>query len=307
METIYNFYLYFDLADRCERVGYVTYELTGDDEEGRRLLQKHLKGDLQHATKVKLSSSFTRHEFNARCRLGNERELLAEAMAHAGAAEGSLALITPVVNRQVKFNHAAVSGQFDVDDAAEAAGEHGVMVDWLRKYSTQDGFRFTDLIHDDYFIAIKLTYNGGLFVSSMKLLLSCIDSLAYVEFGDLREPPSFVRWLSEYVDLLPLGITAEELWELRNGLLHMSNINSSKVRQRNVRCVSFRVGPSQVKLPDTGSTFYFEFIGLINALSQGLERWARSYELDREKFVTFVERYDETVSDIRVAAIQIKS
>lgn len=181
------------------------------------------------------------------------------------------------------------------------------MVDWLRKYSTQDGFRFTDLIHDDYFIAIKLTYNGGLFVSSMKLLLSCIDSLAYVEFGDLREPPSFVRWLNEYVDLVPLGITAEELWELRNGLLHMSNINSSKVRQRNVRCVSFRVGQSQVKLPDTGSIFYFEFIGLINALSQGLERWAHSYELDREKFATFVERYDETVSDIRVAAIQIKN
>lgn len=305
METIYNFYLYFDPNDRCERVGYVAYELTGDDEEGKRILRRHLRGDLQRATKVKLSKPFTRHEFNARCRLGNERELFSDAIAHAGAAEGTLAQSTPVVNRQVKYDHTAMSGQLDVEDAANAAGEHGQMVDWFTKYFVQDGFRLEDLVHDDHFIAIKLTYNNGLFVSSMKLVLSCIDSLAYVEYGDLRDPPSFVRWLNEYVDLVPLGITAEELWELRNGLLHMTNINSTKVRQRDVRCISFRVGHSPVALPDTGSVFFFQFIDLIKAFGQGVGRWAHSYEVDREKISKFVERYDETISDARMAAVLI--
>lgn len=305
MEIIYNFYLYFDPNERCEHVGYVAYELVGDDDEGKRLLQKRLKADLQRATKKKLSKPFTRHEFNARCRLGSERKLFDEVMAHAGALEGTLLLVTPVVKGQVKYDYTALSGQFDVDTAAEAAGEHGRMVDWFSKYFTEEGFRFIDLIHDDYFIAIKLTYNNGLFVSSMKLLLSCIDSLAYVEYGDLRDPPSFVRWLTEHVDLVPLGITAEELWELRNGLLHMSNINSVKVRQRNIRCISFCVGQSRVALPDTGSVFFFEFLDLINAFAQGVGRWADSYHVDREKISKFVERYDETVSDVRMAAVQV--
>lgn len=71
-------------------------------------------------------------------------------------------------------------------------------------------------------------------------------------YGDVRAPSSFIRWLRDYADLAPLEITAEELWELRNGLLHMSNLNSSQVRSSSVRRISFRVGGAGVKLPDTG-------------------------------------------------------
>lgn len=133
------------------------------------------------------------------------------------------------------------------------------MVDWLLKYSRKGGIQFSELIHDDYFHAIKITYNARLYVSSMKLMLSCIDSLAYIEYGDLRGLPIFVRWLNDFADLAPLGITAEELWELRNGLLHMSNINSSAVKQNKVRRISFHVGQAKAKLPDTGSVFSSSF------------------------------------------------
>lgn len=305
MESIYNIYLYFDPDDRCDRVGYATHDLDGDDDLGRQLLQKNVKADLQRAVKVKLTKPFTRQEYNTSCRLGSERTFYDEVLLKAGAGQTPLVLVTPVVKGKVTYNYSSQIGHFDVGEAAAAAGEHGQMVDWFKTYVTERGFRFTDLIHDDYFAAIRLTYQKGLFVSSMKLLLSCIDSLSYVEYGDLREPPSFVRWLKGYADLQPLCITPEELWELRNGLLHMTNLNSTNVRRNSVRRISFRVGQSGTVLPDTGSIYFFEFRALIDAVAQAIGHWANSYNVDPEKFTNFVERYDETVSDGRLAIVKI--
>ncbi|KRB07973.1 hypothetical protein [Lysobacter sp. Root690] len=304
-ESIFNIYLYFDPSGRCDYAGYVAHLYEGNDEQGIEFLRKKVKADLQRATKLRLSNSFTQHEYSTRCRLGSERDLYAEVLALAGADYAALAVVTPVQNGQVRYSYSSQTNSFDVEDAVEAAGEHGQMVDWLRKYTRDGCIHFSELIHDDYFVAIKLTYNNKLYVSSMKLMLSCIDSLAYVEYGDVREPPSFVRWLNDYADLTPLGITAEELWELRNGLLHMTNINSSNVRKKNVRRISFRVGHSEMALPDTGGVFFFEFRGLINVFAHAQARWIESYGVNREKFEKFVERYDETVSDGRLAYVQI--
>jgi hypothetical protein len=110
----------------------------------------------------------------------------------------------------------------------------------------------------------------------------------------------FINWLNTYADLKPLGITADELWELRNGLLHMTNINAAKVRDKKVRRVSFRVGILTEPEQQT-EIFYFEFLALIQAFADAQAKWTETYNIDREKFVTFVERYDETVSDSRLA------
>lgn len=55
------------------------------------------------------------------------------------------------------------------------------MEDYLVKYTTPEGFDVPRLINDDFFLAIKLLFNSGLYVSASKLLLSFIDSIAYVE------------------------------------------------------------------------------------------------------------------------------
>src|ERR1019366_3532366 len=49
----------------------------------------------------------------------------------------------------------------------------------FRRYNcrvTEAGINISQLIHDDYFLALKVTFNAGLYVSAMKLLVSCIDS-----------------------------------------------------------------------------------------------------------------------------------
>ncbi|WDS37827.1 hypothetical protein [Pseudoxanthomonas sp.] len=307
VEDIYNIYLFFDPKGRCARAGYAVHAHTGSDEEGLQRLTKMVKADLQRATKLNLRTSFSIHEYNTRCRLGTATMLYDEVLQHAGAGLSPLMVVTPVLNGKTHFNHTSQHGDFDVSEASEAAGEHGKMVDWLVKYTSDRGIDLSQLIHDDYFAAIKLTFQAQQYVSSMKLLLSCIDSIAYIEFGDERGAPTFVRWLHAYADLDPLGITAEELWELRNGLLHMTNISSSAVKQSRVRRISFRIGNSQAALPDTGSAYYFDFRGLINVFAQAQAKWLQTYSASPDKFNKFVERYDETVSDGRLAYHSISS
>jgi hypothetical protein len=201
---------------------------------------------------------------------------------------------------KIWFNYSAKHGPVDINDVIVQRGGYGRMDDWLVRYTTNRGIDLSGLIHDDYFLAIELTYNAKLYVSAMKLLVCCIDSLAYIEYGN--EPGVFVKWLTAYADLERLGITAEELWELRNGILHMTNINARKVSQRRVRRISFRVGgPADFPRVDQDGIYYFDFYGLIQVFAEAQARWLATYNADRGKFAKFVERYDETISDSRVA------
>jgi hypothetical protein len=213
-------------------------------------------------------------------------------------------LVTEIVNGKPRFNYQGGVGPLDMTDVSEKLGAFGVMDDWLEKYRSAEGpLDLTQLIHDDYFLAIKATFNAKLYVSSMKLLLSCVDSLAYVEFGHSREqPPVFVRWLDAFADLASIGIAPEELWEMRNGIVHMTNLHSAKVRSGKVRRISFGVNAPDEGLWSQGdATFYFSFYGLIKVVGAAIGHWLDAHNGDGEWFAVFIERYDETVSDNRVA------
>ncbi|MCC3255918.1 hypothetical protein [Xanthomonas campestris] len=302
-EQIYNVFLFFDAKDICSVAGYTAHVHEGSDQEGIDFLRARVDADLGKAQKVSLSKPFTRSEYNARCRFGEGHSLYDELFVQAGAGTSPLFVSTPVLNGNAHFNYSSEHGDLDVNDVSEKLGEPGIMVDWLRKYTSNEGINFSQLIHDDYFLAIKLTFNAGHYVSAMKLLVCCIDSLAYIEYGDDRG--AFVKWMEAYCDLTPLGITAAELWELRNGLLHMTNLSSSKVRKSQVRRISFRIGDTPEIPRDVGGVYYFDFLGLVQAFAQAQARWIESYNNDPGKFAKFVERYDETISDSRLAVAHL--
>jgi len=302
-EQIYNVFLFFDAKDLCSVAGYTAHLHEGSDQEGIDFLRQRVDADLGLAQKVPLSRPFTRSEYNARCRLGEGHHLYDELFVQTGAGAAPLFVSTPVLDGNAHFNYSSEHGDLDMSEVSAKLGEPGVMVDWLRKYASDEGINFSQLIHDDYFLAIKLTFNAGLYVSAMKLLVCCIDSLAYIEYGDDRG--AFVKWTEAYCDLAPLGITAAELWGLRNGILHMTNLNSSSVLKGQVRRISFRVGDSPEIPRDVGGVYYFDFLGLVHAFAQAQARWIESYNNDRGKFAKFVERYDETISDSRVAVAHL--
>ena len=188
----------------------------------------------------------------------------------------------------------------NTDESPATVGDQRSRVDWLADYTTDAGIDLPQLVHDDYFLAIKLTFNAGLFASAMKLLVSYIDSLAYIEYGERQSVP-FIKWLDAYADLTPLGITAPELWELRNEILHVANVGTS-VRSSNVRRISFRVGaPSLARREEPTDIFYFEVYDLVQEFVDAQARWLATYKKDPEKFAQFVDRYDATVPDSRIA------
>jgi hypothetical protein len=101
-------------------------------------------------------------------------------------------------------------------------------------------FDVPQLINDDYFLAIKQLFNARHFVSAAKLLMSFIDTVGFIDAGDVRD--GFSQWLDKYADLTSLGISPKELWEFRNGLLHMTNLRSRAVASGNTAPLIFYVG-----------------------------------------------------------------
>jgi len=303
VEHIYNIFLFFE-DDICSSVGFQAHDYLGSDGESIAFLRARLSDDLRDAEKLTLTKAFSRSEYNARCRMGEGHHLFDDVFAKKGAGASPLFVSTPVRDGIVFFNYSSDHGRFDMNAIAASLGAKGEMDDWLAKYTNDDGIDLPSLVHDDYFLAIKLTFNARHYVSAMKLLVSCIDSIAYIEHGN--EQGAFTKWLETYAELAPLGITAVELWELRNGLLHMTNLSAKKVYQGKVRRISFRVGGRQ-DYPGQGADgiYYFDFYGLIQSFAEALRRWIETYNNDRDKFAKFVERYDETVSDSRIAVTRV--
>ena len=161
------------------------------------------------------------------------------------------------------------------------------MVDYLKKYLTDKGFDLPRLLHDDFFLAIKLTFNTGYYISAAKLLVSFIDTMGYLESGDGGADP-FRRWLDQHVDLRSLNITSEELWEHRNSLLHMSTLNSRKVSGGHVRRLIAYVGQLPPGSPsEDKEAKWFSLLGLIQAIAQGISHYIQTTGQAPERWPVF--------------------
>lgn len=176
-------------------------------------------------------------------------------------------------------------------------------VDYFGTFFTKDSFDFGGLLNADFFQPIRILFQNKQYVSATKLLLVAVDSISYVEFGDVSG--GFIRWLNDYTNLSAVGITAEELWEQRNSLLHMSNLDSRKVKSGGVRRLICYVGdmPNGVQLDQT-SIGYYSLQKLIFEFAAACVRWVETYNQDRSKFSSFVARYDLIASDARMMEFQ---
>lgn len=294
-EDIYNIFLIFE-SGSCQSVKYIIHQhIFDDDDAAVRFLREQVEEDFKLANSFPLGDSFTLSEYYSHIRAGHGLVLYDSLFIALNAGHTPLCVTTLVDNGKIKITDSSHHDDPNIY-LTEKALEGRKMDDWLLKYTTEKGLDLPRLVHDDYFLAIKMTFNAKHYVSAMKLLLSCIDSISYIEYGDVRRTP-FVDWLNTYADLTPLGITADELWEMRNGMLHMTNLHSRKVRNNQVRRISFRIGGTGGSEVD--GIYYFQFHGLIQAYGAALGQWFDSYNKDHSKFVKFIERYDETISDSR--------
>jgi hypothetical protein len=243
-------------------------------------------------------------EYEARLRVGRYLEVFEHIFKEQNASNRPLCVVTTIENGAPQIRAALEHGPTTLSMLKRTALEkQGIMVDYLEKYLEDGAFDMPRLIHDDYFKAIRLLYNEGLFVSAAKLLMSCIDSIAFVEFGDVQD--NFIRWLDLYADLAPLEVTSCELWEFRNSILHMTNLYSRKVQKGQVKSLILSVGSSEHPPLDNPSWKILKFKPLLELMAEAISKWVGSYNENPDKMLDFVARYDLTVSDSRLMVIAI--
>lgn len=178
-------------------------------------------------------------------------------------------------------------------------------VDYFDRFFTSEGLDFTGLLNADFFEPVRILYKAEHYVSAAKLLVVAIDSVSYVEYGEAERKP-FVAWLTQYAQLNTIGVSAEELWEHRNSLLHMSNLDSRRVRAGKVRRLIAYIGklPPDISIDDD-TTGYYDLQKLIIEFGHACERWCMTYNTDRSKIEKFVERYDLIASDARMLWVKV--
>ena len=285
-QSLVNIFVYGD-GTHVNAVGWCVYEKAGTYEELTNFLQTRVRHDHQIAQREDLAKPMLRREFEAMDRLNP----FAGALADRGIVdENPIYCVTHIVN-----------GEVHVDETRNESNT-GAVPDYLRVYLTGRGFDFPQLIQDDYFDAIHLLWNNRKYVSCLKLVFSAIDTLGYVEYGPIRGN-CLTKWLDDYCDLGRVGVTADELSQLRNSLIHMTNLDSRKVRAgRAHRLLPRFVHPDQDTPPMVdGMKVLHVARFVIEVVPKGIENWLRSYNRDREKFAEFVERYDTIVSEARFA------
>jgi len=287
-----------------EEIGVAIHNLDGTDEEKLALLRSSVEMDYRSCQRFlppqknglsSIAPRITRNAYFSMMRLGRHMELFEEIFEQFHASANPICCITQVVDGKPKID---ITTNLSPLTLSEDLGE-GKMNDWLEDYMTPEGFDLPALINDDYFVAIKVLFNNKHYVSCMKLIASFIDTMAFLEYGDIKD--NFVLWLNQFADLARLRITASQLWELRNSILHMSNLDSRKVLTGKEKRIGFCIRRKGTVSQGGTSIQYFNLLDLIDVLGDALSKWIQSMNTDRDKFLLFVERYDRIISDARQA------
>lgn len=300
-ERIFNFFIYFE-ENVAHELGVWFHKRSGTDTEKTDFLRSQVTNDHTKARRVPLPHSFTPEQWRARLRIDGALPLLEPTLERLNAPRRNfIYCLTPIVDGVAYWDQMSAAGVFRGSDVTDF-GREGHMPDYLVDYTDGQYFHLDKLINDDFFSAIRILFNNQHYVSASKLLMCCIDTLAFVEYGDTRG--NFSKWLNQYCDLSTLGITADELWEYRNAVLHMTSLDSKKVIAGKVaRIAPYVAAPGLAPPEKSDDAKPFNLLDLINVIAAGIDRWGDSYNSTPEKTLDFIARYDITISDKRTAKI----
>lgn len=300
IETIYNLFAYVN-GGSLTRVGIVAYEVEGSDSAKLSHLQERARLDHADVFGATLVEPLAQADYQAMQRLGRGIDVFAALLDHVGAPAEIVSCVTVIVDGVPVIDVSLPHGVVDASKLPERLVGPGSMDDYLMKYLVDGTFDMPQLINDDYYLAIKLLFNNRHYISCLKLLVSFLDTVAFIEAGK----GNFVPWLVTYADLTPVGITGEELWELRNGLLHMTNLDSRKVLSGDHARLIPYVGQRDLPPSSDPTTKHFNVSALLAAIAVALGKWFATYRETPDKMVSFIQRYDRVVSDSRLALVRV--
>lgn len=287
-ERIVNIFTYGN-DKYVQAFGFCAYIREGSYQELTAYLKSRASQDFNTAHRIELPKSELRSVIELAVRLNSLHHIAPRVSDVIG---DSVYCITHVVDGQPQ------TGEI------HHAPPHEIVPDYLSLYWTDSGFDFGQMIDDDFIDAMRVLWQRKKYISALKLLVIMIDTLGFVEFGP--KDSCFVMWLDKYCDLTPLSVSSQELWELRNSLTHMTNLDSRKVRKGKVKRLLPIVIDAQNEIPVEADDFKCLHLSRLfqSVIPFGLKKWAQTIGGDREKFLSFIQRYDTLVSDTRVSVSQ---
>jgi len=213
-ERAVNLFLYVE-NDMIKELGVVIHEVEGSDDRIMAALKSRVGADFARAPhypvpvasikawlEIDTTQGLPLAAYWYLARTGKHLHIFAELLKVVQAPENPIFCTTIVVDGEPQtedlvradtgFPQVMLSKQFD-----------GLVsrIDYLSAYLTPAGLDYDGLLGDDFINAIKLLYEHKYYVSAMKLLMSFVDSAAYLDLGDVAG--NFVAWLSKYADLMP--------------------------------------------------------------------------------------------------------
>lgn len=317
-ERIFNLFVFVNESTIYE-IGAVSYEIGGSDDEKVKFLRSRVDADFKTASRFPVPGRYLikdsrlqgpvaalRYDkFKILMRMSQHLEMFDEIFRSLGAGSEPLHCITSVVDGKVQIDKVEEYRETEESEQKPIGYMEFHSPDYLVHYYSEGTFDLANLLNDDYLLAIKLLYNNNHYVSSIKLLMSFIDTVAYIEYGDVSR--NFQQWLDKYVELATLEASADELWELRNSLLHMTNYDSRKVLKGKVQRLRFYVGADKRGLlNDIDEGKYVNLMALIDTILDGVAIWMNSYNSQPSKLKEFIQRYDRIVSDSRYHTAKIE-
>jgi hypothetical protein len=309
-ERAINLFLYVQ-KDVIHELGLAAHELDGSDDQILGALRSRVDADFARAARYPIPTASIKASLGIDAsrglpleaywylaRTGNPLHIFEDALKAIGAPARPLFCTTVIANGKPQTNDMvrADSASPQVLHSKQFGGLVS-RVDYLSAYLTAAGLDVDALLGDDFIEAIKLLYEHKHYVSAMKLLVSFIDSAAYLDLGDRQG--NFAAWLSKYANLTPVGITPGELWEFRNSLLDMTNPQSRKVLAGQVPPLSFQFdrASQQVRVDGGTGTKMFSFEALYNAVIEAIGPWTKAYSGNLAKQLEFIKRYDTILSE----------
>ncbi|MEN3813318.1 hypothetical protein ABH309_17430 [Chromobacterium piscinae] len=305
-EPVYNIYVFIE-ANELREMGIKEYYRQGSDDKKLAFLSQRAMLDFSSVQRVPVGVPIPYDEYFARQRLGSDIIVYEPLFSKVKAGSSPLYCVTPVIDGVPTVNISVPPGPLDMSKLPDDITGRGKMDDYLIKYLNQESgtYDMPALINDDYFKAIRLLFRNQHYISCLKLLMSFLDTIAYVEFGDRErgKPSVFTDWVRTFASSDLAGATPEELWEFRNSLLHMSNLDSKKVSAGKVVRLMPYVG-SQEHPPSMDPMLkYISVNKLIDDVAEAIQKWIVSYNEFPDKWLTFIQRYDRVVSDDRNAFV----
>jgi len=168
------------------------------------------------------------------------------------------------------------------------------MNDPLQDYIVDGKLDLIQLVNDDFCLAIKQAYNARHFTSALKLLLSFIDTISFVWSGE-SSASTFKGWVVRYVDLSSVGVSADQLWEHRNALLHLTGYESRKVQAGQITALTPFIGNGMATV-EAGVILY-PLNSLIREVMLGVTKCIEEVGRDATALERFLTNYGETISD----------